>query len=92
MDLSGIGGLYFVPEDEFSDEEIDLFIEAECFNGYKSKGADGTGYIAVDAVADLPVYDEGTNSPVTVGPSTDVELNPDGTNYQDGLRCPDNYG
>lgn len=84
VDLSGIGGLYFVPEDEFSDEEIDLFIEAECFNGYKSKGADGTGYIAVDAVADLPVYDEGTNSPVTVGPSTDVELNPDGTNYQDG--------
>lgn len=84
VDLSGLGGLYFVPENEFSDEEIDLFIEAECSNGYKSKGSDGYGYIAVDAVADLPVYHEGTNSPVTVGPSTDVELNPDGTNYKDG--------
>lgn len=84
VDLSGMGGLRFLPDTGFSDEDIELYCDASWLNPYRDAYGGGDLLITVDAVADLPTILGGADSNVIVGPDEDVKLNPSETVYEQG--------
>lgn len=88
VDLAAIGGLCFVPDTKYSDEDFEINYSVHLENGRGitvDQDSTNPSIIMVDAVADLPEYVDGADLNVTVGPTAGGELAPSDTEYLNGI-------
>lgn len=85
VDLAGLGGLYYLPEGQYSDADFTLDYYIRLANDKKGSSSQASSpFVTIDAVADQPDYWGGADENVVIGVSDDSTLSATKTSHENG--------